>query len=114
MCVQRSTALGPRIPKPMKPTRTVSSLGVISSITSCCPAGRSGTGTSRGAYSFVAVVSLGIGVQPARHNNAIPTKKVDRFLIMALLIEIYRLIVDGCKNRKYRWKNLIKSADCSN
>ena len=51
------------MPKPMKPTRTVSSLGVVSSITSCCPAGRSGTGTSRGAYSFVAVVSLGIGVQ---------------------------------------------------
>lgn len=44
MCVKRLTAPGPRIPRPMKPTRTVGMGSWRRPRTSFCPAGRTGTG----------------------------------------------------------------------
>ena len=42
ICVQRSTAPGPRIPSPIKPTRTVSIGGAVNRMTFFCPVGRTG------------------------------------------------------------------------
>ena len=46
MWVKRSTAPGPRMPNPTKPTRTTSIFGVVSPTTLVCPAGRSGVSTT--------------------------------------------------------------------
>jgi hypothetical protein len=60
----------------------VSSLGVVSWITSCCPAGRSGTATSIGENTSFCAVPFWGEVHPVKHINAKPATKVDSFLIM--------------------------------
>lgn len=48
--VKRATALGPRIPSPMNPTRTVSIGAAAKATMSVCPAGRGGSGMGMGNW----------------------------------------------------------------
>ena len=90
----------------MKPTRTVSNFSVIRLITSVCPAGRSGTATSRGWRVCGALFLL--EVQEIHASKASPVNKEVTCFNMSLnfnrlIIMIIRLSISELTNISFIW-----------